>query len=86
MNIFRFCGDMCIIKPEKAEDTIRRNPRTRAWYELEINLAEDGLIGPFDFEANHHIGKKVWDSLKAEAELHEVDVGDLDRIVPIGGQ
>ena len=77
-------GDMVIVRPDKVDKTIEKNPRTRAWYELQINLAEDGIIGPFDFEPNHRIGDIIWSNLTTEAELHDIDTSDLDKIIPLG--
>ena len=47
-------------------------------------MAEDGLIGPFDFEKDQYVGKIIWDNLKDEAKLHDVDVSDLERVMPLG--
>ena len=76
-------GSMCSVRPNQAEDLIRAYPRTRAWYELDINLAEDGLVGPFNFDSNYRINEKVWTLLKEEAELQDVDTDDLEQIIPL---
>ena len=77
-------GVMCVIRPNKAEETVRNNPRTRAWYKLEINLAEDALVGPFDFASNQQIDEIVWEKLKEEAQQRDVDISDLDKVIPLG--
>ena len=50
---------------------------------MDINLAEDGLIGPFNFDSNHHVNEKIWTLLKEEAELQDVDTDDLEQIIPL---
>jgi hypothetical protein len=56
---------------------------------MEANLAEEGLIGPFEFtpidEETHRIAPQHWMVLlkKNRTELN-IDTHDLNRIIPLG--
>ena len=82
-------GAMIVTTPDKVDNLLRRNPHTRAWYELKINLAEDGLVGPFNFGKERTIPEEAWKALREEAttiaeeDNKQLDVTDLDRIIPL---
>jgi hypothetical protein len=54
---------------------------------MEINLIEDGLVGPFDFtnikDKTHYVGKHQWKDLELAAKKHSVDVSDINMIIPL---
>jgi hypothetical protein len=31
------------------EEILKNKPTTRGWYQMDINMTEDGMIGPFNF-------------------------------------
>jgi hypothetical protein len=54
---------------------------------MEINLIEDGLVGPFNFTAinkqTHYIGKAQWKALELAATKHLIDVSDINMIISL---
>ncbi len=56
-------GDIVVIKPQKVEETLAKKAHTRAWYQEPVNLAEDGIVGPFNFTPidgeTHQISERV---------------------------
>jgi hypothetical protein len=54
---------------------------------MEINLIEDGLVGPFDFttinKQTHYVGKAQWKQLELATMKHLIDVSDINMIIPL---
>ena len=76
-----------MVKPEKVQDILAKRPYTRGWYQLEMNLAEDGIVGPFDFETidgeRYRIGENRWTTLLNLSEIENVDTDDVNTRVPL---
>ncbi len=62
-------GDIVVIKPQKVEETLAKKVCTRAWYQEPVNLAEDGIVGPFNFTPidgeTHRISEDAWKAVEA---------------------
>jgi hypothetical protein len=82
-------GDIVVIRPQKVEETLAKRVYTRGWYQSEINLAEDGLVGPFNFAnkegETHRIDDEVWKTLETCEGVKDgrVDIDDLSQIIPL---
>jgi len=44
------------------------------WYQMDLNLAEIGLVGPFDFESNYKIPNAAWEQLQLKAAEQNLNV------------
>ena len=85
-----YFGDIIVLRPSKVEETLRKKPYTRGWYQGKVNLAEVGLIGPFNFTTNdkgasHHIPKTIWTALEALKDVRDglIDIKDINQILPL---
>jgi hypothetical protein len=82
-------GDIVVIRPNKVEETLVKKPYTRGWYQGKVNLAEDGLIGPFNLsttkEETYRIDEEVWKILETCKEVKErrLDISDLNTVTPL---
>jgi hypothetical protein len=82
-----YFGQMISVRPSKVDEILQNKPETRGWYQMETNIAENGLIGPFNFTTHqdgkltetHRIREAIWKALEAEAKENEptVDISDL---------
>ena len=83
------------VRPDRATKTIQNDP-TLIWKHGDVSLAEDLLVGPFDFtkvrismqgpkrravSEDHRIDETFWNLLEARAPKFNLDVSDL-RTVP----
>jgi hypothetical protein len=79
-------GPMRPISPHKAS---RSYITKQGWtfYEWDTNLLTDMLVGPFDLTTINgepdRVPKLIWDELVLQADLHDVDISNLDRVVPL---
>ena len=68
-------GDLVIIRPDKVEETLVKKTYTRGWYQDTVNLAEAGLIGPFNFsiidKETYRISEDIWKKLEACATQNQ---------------
>ena len=79
-----------MVRPNKTKQYLEKYPETRGWYQLGVNIAEDGVIGPFNFtiidgEPNR-ISNNIWKTFEKEiqeAELEDIDITDLRTINPL---
>jgi hypothetical protein len=82
-------GDILVIRPNKVEETLAKKVYTRGWYQEPVNIAENGLAGPFNFstidEETHRISETVWKTVEdsEEAKSGRVDIDDLSQITPL---
>lgn len=80
-------GPMVPAKPAKALKLIADKPNRFFWYQKKVNLKDDLLVGPFDFEGEaNHIAPQTWTKLKDTAEAMQVDVSNLNRKIPLDGK
>jgi hypothetical protein len=84
-------GDIIVLRPNKVEETLAKKPYTRGWYQDTVNLAEKGIIGPFNFSQNSKnesdcIHPDIWRELEESEEVKSgsVDIDDLNRVTPLG--
>ena len=78
-------GKMRMVAPQKADTFLKRSGY--GWYQKEVNLGTDAIIGPFDFvtirNEHHRISLATWSNLRRQANSTEVDLLDLDRVSPL---
>jgi hypothetical protein len=71
-------GDIVVLGPSEVEETLAKKPCTQGWHQGTVNLAEQGLVGPFNFSINPPgqflIDQATWTALEAtdEAEAGRV--------------
>jgi hypothetical protein len=77
---------MISVRPNKVNEVLKNKPHTRGWYQMEINIAEDGLIGPFNFTTQqdgkttetHRVREDIWKVLENEVHEEELTVNLSD--------
>ena len=52
-------GKTIIARPDKATNMLKRQPHRYAWYQKEVNIIEDAVSGPFDFEKGFTVPEDV---------------------------
>jgi hypothetical protein len=53
------------------------------WYQDTINLFENSIVGPFDFEDGFIVPAAMWKALLAKAKDSNLYVGTVNRVVPL---
>ena len=83
-------GPIVPVRPGRAEKTLLEQPHKYRVYEQTVNLCENALVGPFDFAVPQHyqneahrIAFEEWEELKAAAVQHNIDVSDIEEVVPL---
>ena len=83
-------GDIIVLRPNKVAGLLARRPYTRGWYQGTVNIAENGIIGPFNFAIDqteqHRISEEIWKEFEDadEVKAGSVDISDLSRVTPLG--
>jgi hypothetical protein len=82
-------GAIVMIRPNKVDEILAKKQYTRGWYQHSVNIAEDGVVGPFNFdtisgEANR-IEPKYWTELLEAAKEYDIYALDVKKITPIPG-
>jgi hypothetical protein len=77
-----------MVQPDRVKKHLAKKPLTRGWYQMETNIAEDGLVGSFDFSRinceTHCIAPHHWMALLEKGTESDLDTRDLNRIIPLG--
>jgi hypothetical protein len=83
-------GDIIVQHPNKVlAELLAKQPCTQGWHQGTLNIAEHGMIGPFNFAIHqaeqHCISKATWKEFEACDEVKDgsVDVSDLNRVTPL---
>jgi hypothetical protein len=80
-------GAIIMVRPEKVGEVLAKRPHTRNWYQEGVNLAEDALVGPFDFATingdRHRVALEHWNKLVTRAKDFEADASDVTAITPL---
>jgi hypothetical protein len=83
-------GKIVQIRPGKVDSILDDQPEKYRVYEQTINLCESALVGPFDFAHPRHyqnegnrIAFEEWEELKSAAKHHDLDVSDIEEIIPL---
>lgn len=75
---------MRMVSPPKATDEYLKS-QNWDFYEWEVDLLRDGLVGPFDYcsirRERHHIPADVWNELTRTADPALVDLGNIYKVV-----
>ena len=79
-------GPMKVVRPGKCSPAMLKRMKSE-WYQQEINLFNECIVGPFDFTTidkhTHRIGDAVWEELRRRANPDEVEVSLLDCVAPL---
>ena len=83
-------GQRIPIRPGKADTLLTTSPNHYMPYEIELNLLQHGIVGPFDFahprdynqEANR-IAFEHWEELKDKAEQYHINTDNVEQIIPL---
>jgi hypothetical protein len=81
-------GDIIMIQPDRVEKHLAKKPLTRGWYQMEANIAENGIVGPFDFTRidgeSHRIAPHHWMALLEKGTELNIDTRDINKVIPLG--
>jgi hypothetical protein len=76
-----------MVRPEKLDKLLAAKPTTRRWYQDNINITEDKIIGPFNFKqigmSPHRIAERHWNALVKEALHNNINVTDDNKVTPL---
>jgi hypothetical protein len=78
-----------VLRPNKVEEILATKPHTQRWYQGTVNLAEQGIVGPFNFAINLTEQQRISEDMgKAFEECKEVksgsvDITNLNRVTPL---
>jgi hypothetical protein len=79
-------GPMRPISPHKASRSYI-NKQGWTFYEWDTNLLNDMIVGPFNLTTVNgepdRVPKQIWDELVLQADHQEIDISNLDRVVPL---
>jgi hypothetical protein len=82
-------GAIVMVRPNKVDKLLAKKPYTRGWYQDKVNLAEDGIVGPFNFDTingkANRITPKYWTELLQAAKEHDLYALDIKKVIPIPG-
>jgi hypothetical protein len=77
-----------MIQPDRVEKHLAKKPLTRGWYQMEANIAENGIVGPFDFTRidgeSHRIAPHHWMALLEKGTELNIDTRDINKVIPLG--
>jgi hypothetical protein len=77
-----------MVQPNRVKKHLAKKPLTRKWYQMETDIAEDGLIGPFDYARingeTHCIATHHWMALLEKDTESDLDTRNLNRVIPLG--
>jgi hypothetical protein len=82
-------GDIIVLRPNKVEEILAKKRCTRGWHQGTVNLAEQGIVGPFNFAINLTEQQRISEDMgKAFEECKEVksgsvDITNLNRVTPL---
>jgi hypothetical protein len=79
-------GPMHMLNPAKAtRDRIEKHGW--AYYEWDVNLSQDLLVGPFNYvmvgKEPARIPKDIWRQLDLLSEKHRLDTSNINSVLPI---
>jgi hypothetical protein len=76
-------GPIVPTTPVKVERLLATKPHRYMWYQDTINLFENKIVGPFDFEPGHLVPEAAFAKLLSVAKDLDIYVGALKRVVPL---
>jgi hypothetical protein len=78
---------MIMVGPTQVEKFLEKNDTKYFWYQMEVNLRDDMIVGPFEFEREPMwtIPNQAWETLIARATEMEIEPQNMNcnRIDPI---
>jgi hypothetical protein len=83
-------GEIVPVRPGRVTAILTDQQKKYRVYEKTINLCESALVGPFDFAHPRHyqnesnrIAFEEWEELKSAARHHDLDVSNIEEIIPL---
>ena len=76
-------GPIVPVKPVKVGKLLTDKPHRYMWYQDTINLFQNRVVGPFDFEAGNRVPDAVWKELLSKAQDLNLYVGAVNRVVAL---
>jgi hypothetical protein len=76
-------GLMYPVHPDKAEAWVVAHSNWFGWYQLDVNIAEMGLVGPSDFDKDSHIPNAACDQLRIKAAEQHLNIKNAFEICPL---
>ena len=75
-------GRMRFVTPAKAT---RDYVSQQGWsfYEWDVDLTMDLLVGPFDLHSVDKIPDEIWKKLQKVAASKQVDISDINTVIPL---
>jgi hypothetical protein len=75
-------GPMIQVRLTKVEEWLERKAARYIWYQDTLNLANDMVTGPFEFdkERMNHIPEEEWKKLLGKAEEYQIDATDVNEV------
>ena len=53
------------------------------WYQDDVNLITDALVGPFNFNKGYLIDDLQWQNLQQAASKQGIDTQDIHQVSPL---
>jgi hypothetical protein len=82
-------GAIVMVHPNKIDEILEKKPYTRGWYQHGVNIAEEGSMGPFNFDTMsgdaNRIEQKYWTELLEARKEHNIYALDIKKVTPIPG-
>lgn len=76
-------GKLYPIRPHKVNKLLETKGKLYGWYQMDVNLAETGLLGPFDFGSDWIVPKPAWNQLKLKAAELDLNVNSAFEQTPL---
>ncbi|HSN22649.1 MAG TPA: hypothetical protein VLS45_00540, partial [Methylomicrobium sp.] len=82
-------GELGCIRPISPHKATKEYLKQRKWvfYEWDVDLRSDLLVGPFNFETINgepfRIPKSVWNKLANMKTVPDLNVSDMNRVIPL---
>ncbi|CAJ1952165.1 unnamed protein product [Cylindrotheca closterium] len=70
-------GPTVPIRHSKVDQVLNKSPHKYAWFQKEVNIVEDGVYGPFDFERDYKIPDVVWEKVREAATQMKLKVANI---------
>ena len=75
-------GSIYPVAPKRVKNLLQARTNLY-WYQDDVNLVTDALVGPFNFKKGYLVDAAQWEELQQEASKHGIDTQEINRIVPL---
>ena len=69
------------LRPDRVDKAMEKNPNLR-WYQKGVNLLEDAVAGPFDFDPGYKVPPRQFKELVRVSSKKDIDASDVYAVVP----